>query len=68
MARWIIITGLVLIVIGIILYYAPWFLKWFGKLPGDIHIGTDRYKIFIPIVTMILISIILTVIINLFRR
>ena len=68
MARWIIITGLILVVIGVILYVAPWLLKWFGRLPGDIRIETDRYRIFIPIVSMILISIILTVIINFLKR
>ena len=68
MARWIIITGIILIVIGIILHFAPWLLKWFGRLPGDIRIETDIYKIFIPIVSMVLISIILTVIINILKR
>ncbi len=68
MARWIIITGLILTVLGIILYFAPWILKWFGRLPGDIRIETGRYSIFIPIVSMILISIILTLIINLLKR
>jgi uncharacterized membrane protein len=68
MARWIIITGIILVVIGVILYFAPWLLKWFGRLPGDIRIETDRYKIFIPIVSMILISIVLTLIINFLKR
>ena len=68
MARWIIITGLILIVVGIILHFAPWLLKWFGRLPGDIRIETDRYRIFIPIVSMVLISIILTLIINILKR
>lgn len=68
MARWIIITGLILIVVGIILHYAPWLLKWIGRLPGDIRIETDRYKIFIPIVSMVLISIILTLLINILKR
>ncbi len=68
MARWIIITGLVLVVVGVILHFAPWLLKWFGRLPGDIRIETDRYRIFIPIVSMILISLILTLLINILRR
>ena len=41
MARWIVITGLILIVIGIILHFAPGLFKWFGRLPGDIRIETD---------------------------
>ncbi|KPL14323.1 MAG: hypothetical protein AMS26_11115 [Bacteroides sp. SM23_62] len=66
MAHWIIITGL--IAMGIILYFAPWLLKWFGKIPGDIRIETDRYRILLPIVSMILISIILTLLINISKR
>ena len=40
----------------------------FGRLPGDIAIEGERGGIYIPIVTMIVISIILTVVINLFLR
>jgi len=68
MARWIIISGLILVVIGLILHFAPGIFKWFGRLPGDIRIESERYRIFIPIVSMILISIILTVIINFLKR
>ena len=68
MGRWIIAVGFILIVIGIILHFAPWLLNWFGRLPGDIRIETERGKIFIPITSMVLISIILTVLINLFKR
>lgn len=68
MARWIIATGIILIVIGILLHFAPWLINWFGKLPGDIRIETERSKIFIPITSMILLSIILTVLVNLLKR
>ncbi len=67
MARWFIITGILLIVIGIVLYFAPSVFNWFGKLPGDIRIENENNKVFIPITSMILISIILTVIVNLVR-
>lgn len=39
-----------------------------GSLPGDIRIGGERGAIFIPLATMILISIILTVLLNVFLR
>ena len=68
MGKWIIYLGLVLVVIGAIVQYAPWAVSWFGKLPGDIRIGTGRTRIFIPLTSMILVSIVLTVIFNLFRR
>lgn len=57
-----------MVVIGAILHFAPWLLNWFGKLPGDISIETERSKIFIPVTSMVVLSIILTVLINLFRR
>jgi len=68
MPRWLITAGFILIAIGAILHFAPWLLSWFGKLPGDIRIETERSKIFIPITSMLVVSIILTILINLFKR
>ena len=68
MARWLMIAGIILLIVGAVLHYAPWLLNWFGKLPGDIRIESGRSKIYIPITSMIIISIVLTIIINLFRR
>ena len=68
MGRWLIVAGIILIAAGIMFHFAPWLLNWFGKLPGDIRIETRNSKIFIPIVSMILLSIIITILINLFRR
>ena len=68
MAKWFVIIGLVFVVIGLLLYYAPWTLNWFGKLPGDIHIKSENSNVFIPITSMILISIVVTVILNLFKH
>ena len=68
MARWLIIAGSIILVLGLILQFAPWLLNWFGKLPGDIRIESGRSRIFIPITSMIIVSIIVTVLINIFRR
>ncbi len=68
MAKWIMIVGAFLLVLGAILHFAPWVLNWFGKLPGDIHIESERGSIFIPITSMIIISVVLTILINLFKR
>jgi len=68
MGRWLIIAGLILVVIGSVMHFAPWLLNWFGKLPGDIRIETERSKIFIPITSMIVLSLVLTVLINIFKR
>jgi hypothetical protein len=68
MARWLIIAGLVLVVVGLVLHYAPGAFGWFGRLPGDIRIESERGKFFFPITSMVIVSIVLTVLFNLFRR
>jgi hypothetical protein len=65
--KFLIITGLLLLVAGLILTYAPGLFSWFGKLPGDILIKDEHTTIFIPFTSMIIISILLTVILNLFN-
>ena len=60
--------GVALLVMGLIINYAPWLINWFGKLPGDIRIEDERKAVFIPITSMFVVSIILTIIINLFFR
>jgi hypothetical protein len=67
MARWLIVAGIILIAVGVLIYFAPNFFSWFGKLPGDINIEKENSRIFIPITSMILISIVLTVIVNIIR-
>ncbi|WP_373020065.1 DUF2905 domain-containing protein [Thiomicrorhabdus sp.] len=68
MARWFILAGIALIGIGLILHFTPWMFNWFGRLPGDINVQTENSRIFIPITSMIIISLVLTVIINLFKH
>ena len=44
MARWFIIAGLILVVVGLVLYFAPGVLHWFGRLPGDIRIENEQQQ------------------------
>jgi uncharacterized protein HemY len=60
--------GIILVVIGLVVSYAPGLVNWFGKLPGDIRIQNEQRFIFIPITSMLIISVILTLIVNLFFR
>jgi hypothetical protein len=60
--------GVTLLVIGLVINYAPWLISWFGKLPGDIRIEDEKKWVFIPVTSMFVVSIILTIIINLFFR
>jgi hypothetical protein len=68
MGRYIIFLGIALVAIGLILQYAPWLLNWFGRLPGDIRIDNEKTKVFIPITSMILVSLVLTLFLNIFKK
>ncbi len=68
MAKWLMAAGVLLLLLGMALHYAPGLLNWFGKLPGDIRIESERSRTFIPITSMILLSVVLTIVVNLFRR
>jgi uncharacterized protein HemY len=63
-----IIAGIGLLLLGVVISYAPWLINWFGKLPGDIRIADDKKMVFMPLTSMIVISIVLTIVVNLFFR
>lgn len=64
--RVLLIVGIVLVVVGGLA--ALGVRLPFGRLPGDIAIEGERGGIYIPIVTMIVISVVLTILANLFLR
>ncbi|HOJ40017.1 MAG TPA: DUF2905 domain-containing protein [bacterium] len=68
LGRWLITVGVVLIVLGIIFNLTPWLVTWFGKLPGDIRIENERVRVYIPLTSMILLSLLLTLLLNLLKR
>jgi len=57
--------GLVLIIGGLVFYFFGDKLKWIGNLPGDIKIDRGNTKIYFPITTMILLSVLVNVIFRL---
>ncbi|MDD4914897.1 MAG: DUF2905 domain-containing protein [Methylococcales bacterium] len=61
-------VGVLIVLAGLVLNYLPWLIDWFGKLPGDINIRNENSVIFIPITSMIVISLLLTLLVNLFFR
>lgn len=67
-ARILIILGLVLLVIGGLLYVLTRVGIPLGRLPGDIRIQTKTVTCVFPLVTSILLSIVLTIVLNLIVR
>jgi uncharacterized membrane protein YidH (DUF202 family) len=62
----IIVAGAVLILIGVLVWAGG--LGWFGRLPGDIRIESETTRVYIPITSMILLSIVLSLILYVLRR
>jgi uncharacterized protein HemY len=66
MQKYLILIGLIILLAGILW---PWLSKLpIGKLPGDIVIDKPNLKIYIPITTMLIISIIISLVVWLFKR
>lgn len=68
MEKWLIAIGCILIAAGVLYHFAPGLFTWFGRLPGDIRIESGRSKVFIPITSMIVLCLALSLILSFFRR
>ena len=62
-----IIFGLLIVLLGVVITLAGK-LPWLGRLPGDIYIKRDRFTFYFPLATSILLSLLLSLLLWLFRR
>lgn len=67
LGRLLAIFGGVIMIAGIALWFGVG-ARWLGRLPGDIRIERGSGALYFPIVTCIIISIVLTLVMSLFRR
>jgi hypothetical protein len=61
-----VLLGIIIVVIGFLVWWGGF--SWFGHLPGDIRVERETVRIYIPLVSMLVISIVLTLLLNLIRR
>lgn len=66
--KYIILIGAIIIVTGIIIYFFHDAFKWFGRLPGDIRFERKNFRFYFPVMTMIILSIVITLIINIIKK
>ena len=66
--KYIMLIGGAVVIIGLVIYFFHDKLHWIGHLPGDIRIEKENFRFYFPIVTMLLISLILTIVINLIKK
>ncbi|MDB6064384.1 MAG: hypothetical protein JWR26_592 [Pedosphaera sp.] len=66
--------GKLLVIVGVVLVAAGGLIwsgvgrGWIGRLPGDIHYTRGNFSFYFPVVTCLLLSIVLTLILRLFRK
>jgi len=67
LGKWLVLAGVGLALLGGVIWLLG-HLPFFGNLPGDIHIQTQNFGCFFPLVSMIVLSILATIILNIVIR
>ncbi|MCL6523770.1 MAG: DUF2905 domain-containing protein [Thermoflavifilum sp.] len=71
MGKWLILSGVLLLVVGVIVYLIGQFgqrFPWLGRLPGDIRIQRPNFVFYAPITTMLLLSVLLSALLWIIQR
>jgi hypothetical protein len=58
--------GIVLTLVGLLVWSGA--LAWFGRLPGDIRIERESARVYIPIMSMLIASVVLSLVLYIVRR
>ncbi len=58
--------GVVLILLGLLIWSGG--LQWFGHLPGDIRIERETVRVYVPLTSMLVVSVVLSLVLYLVRR
>lgn len=66
--KWIILAGGLIVLIGVIIYFFHDKLHWIGRLPGDIRVEKENVRFYLPITTMLLLSVVVTILLRLIKR
>lgn len=61
-----VIAGVCVVVVGLLLMSGA--LSWFGRLPGDFPLGDGRVRVYVPLASMLLLSLVLSLVFYLLRR
>jgi hypothetical protein len=61
-----VLAGVAIVFVGLLVWSGA--LRWFGRLPGDIRIERDSVHVYIPLVSMLLVSVVLSLIMYLVSR
>ena len=62
----IVVLGVAVVVVGVLVWTGA--LSWFGRLTGDIRVERENARVYVPLVSMLLISVVLSAVMYLVRR
>jgi hypothetical protein len=62
----VVLVGVGIVVVGLLVYAGA--LSWFGRLPGDLNFGGERTRVFIPLTSMLIVSLVLSLVTWALRR
>ncbi|NWF90953.1 MAG: DUF2905 domain-containing protein [Ignavibacteriaceae bacterium] len=62
-----IFTGIIVLILGVVFLLADK-IPWLGKPPGDIHIKREKFTVYIPIVSSILLSLLISLLLYFFKK
>ena len=68
LGKYLIFAGILLTILGVLLYFFGAKFNWFGKLPGDIAIKKENYSFYMPISSMLLVSLAISGVLWVFRK
>ena len=66
LGAFLVVAGLVLVLVGLLLWSGAF--SWFGRLPGDIRIEKPNLRVYFPITSMLILSIVLSLLAGILRR
>jgi hypothetical protein len=61
-----VLAGVVLVAVGLLVWSGA--LSWFGRLPGDIRYESGNTRVYVPLTSMLLVSVLLSLGAYLLRR
>ncbi len=61
----IVVVGIAIVMLGVLVWVGG--LSWFGHLPGDIRIERGNVRIYIPVISMLLTSVVATILLSVLR-
>ena len=66
--KYVIVFGVLVLILGISIYFFHDKLHWLGRLPGDIRVEKENFRFYFPLTTMIIISVLLTALVSIIKR